>query len=107
MSRALSSSQGIEVIGSAHNGAEAVAAAAELRPDVVIMDVEMPIMGGLEATRAIKRVHPSIVVLLVSGSASLQTACLSAGADGYIAKPFSAETLISGVMRYFLPDSTQ
>lgn len=107
MSRALSSSQDIEVIGSAHNGAEAVALAAELRPDVVIMDVEMPIMGGLEATRAIKRVHPSIVVVLVSGSASLLTAYLSAGADGYIAKPFSAETLISGVMRNFLPNSTQ
>ena len=107
MWRALNSSQGIEVIGSASNGAEAVARSEDLRPDVVIMDVEMPIMGGLEATRAIKRAHPSIVVVLVSGSASLQTTCLSAGADGYIAKPFSAETLISGARRDFSPDSTQ
>ena len=101
MSRALSSNLGIEVIGSASNGAEAVERADELLPDVVIMDVEMPIMDGLEATRRIKQAHPSIVVLLVSGSAGLVTACLSAGADGYIAKPFSAEALICGVQGKF------
>jgi len=68
MSRALDSSQGIEVIGSASNGAEAVAKSEDLRPDVVIMDVEMPIMDGLEATRCIKQAHPAIVVVLASGN---------------------------------------
>ena len=101
MSRALNLRQGIEVIGSASNGAEAVARSEDLRPDVVVMDVEMPIMDGLEATRCIKRAHPAVVVVLVSGSADLPAASLSAGADGYIAKPCSADSLIHRVMGNF------
>jgi len=97
MWRALSSSQGIEVVGSACNGAEAVERVDETLPDVVVMDVEMPIMDGLEATRRIKRAHPAIVVVLVSGSANLLNAGVSAGADGYITKPFSTDSLISRV----------
>ena len=101
MSRSLNSSPGIEVIGSAHNGAEAVALAAELRPDVVIMDVEMPIMDGLEATRRIKQAHPAIAVVLISGSAGLLASSVSAGADGYITKPFSADSLIYEILKIF------
>ncbi len=101
MRRALNSSQSIEVIGSASNGVEAVARSEDLRPDVVIMDVEMPIMDGLEATMRIKRAHPAIVVVLVSGSADLLAASVAAGADGYIAKPFSTDSLISRVMGQF------
>ena len=101
MSRALNSSQGIEVIGSASNGAEAVARADELLPDVVIMDLEMPIMDGLEATRRIKRARPGMVVVLVSGSTDLLAASLAAGADGYMAKPFDFDSLILQVMGYF------
>lgn len=97
MRRALSSSQGIEVIGSACNGAEAVERVDETLPDVVVMDIEMPVMDGLEATRRIKRTHPATVVILVSGSANLLNASLSAGADGYVAKPFSADSLICRV----------
>ena len=101
MSHALNSSLGMEVIGSASNGAEAVAIAEGLRPDVVIMDVDMPIMGGLEATRRIKQAHPAIVVVLVSGSADLPATGVTAGADGYIAKPFSADSLIRTVVDNF------
>ena len=101
MSRTLTSNQGVEVIGSASNGAEAVTMAEDLRPDVVIMDVDMPIMDGLEATRRIKRDHPTIVVVLVSGSADLLAASVSAGADGYIAKPFSVDSLLCRVMDNF------
>jgi len=101
MSRALSSNLGIEVIGSVSNGAEAVERADELLPDVVFMDVEMPIMDGLEATRRIKQAHPAMVVVLVSGSVDLLAAVVSAGADGYIAKPFSADSLICRVMGSF------
>ena len=94
MCRALSSSQGIEVIGSACNGAEAVEKVDETLPDVAVMDVNMPIMDGLEATRRIKRAHPTIAVVLVSGSANLLNASVSAGADGYINRPFTADSLI-------------
>ncbi len=100
-SRVLNSRQDIEVVGSASNGAEAVAKSEDLRPDVVIMDVEMPIMNGLEATRCIKRAHPSIVVVLASGSADLLAASVSAGADAYLAKPFGSDSLISRVMGHF------
>ena len=102
MSRVLTSSLRIEVIGSASNGAEAVARSEDLRPDVVIMDVEMPIMDGLEATRRIKRAHPGTVVVLVSGSADLIAERVAAGADGYITKPFSADCLIQEVLDIFV-----
>ncbi len=101
MRRALKSSQSVEVIGSASNGVEAVARSEDLRPDVVIMDVDMPIMDGLEAARRIKGAHPAIVVVLVSGSADLLAASVAAGADGYIAKPFSTDSLLSRVMENF------
>lgn len=89
------------VIGTASNGAEAVERSEALRPDVVIMDVEMPIMDGLEATSHIKRAHPEIVVVLVSGSVDFLAASLSAGADGYITKPFDADSLIPEVLDIF------
>ena len=101
MSCVLNISQGIEVIGSASNGAEAVAIAEDLRPDVIIMDVEMPIMDGLKATRCIKQAHPAIFVVLVSAMANLLAVSVSAGADGHIAKPFSVDSLLCRVMDNF------
>lgn len=57
-----------EILGRAHNGAEAVGFAAALLPDVVVMDVDMPLMDGLQATRLIHDRHPSIGMVLMSGS---------------------------------------
>jgi DNA-binding NarL/FixJ family response regulator len=57
-----------EILGRARNGAEAVGLAEGLMPDVVLMDVDMPVMDGIEATRLIRERHTSIQVLLVSGS---------------------------------------
>jgi len=98
MWRVLKSTQAIEVVGSASNGAEAAAKSKELLPEVVIMDVEMPIMDGLEATRLIKANRPATVVVLVSGSAELMALSAPAGADGYLTKPFSADALIGKVL---------
>ena len=58
----------IEVVGEAANGAEALVLVAELQPDLVTIDLEMPVMGGIEATAAIRRDYPQIPVVVVTGS---------------------------------------
>ena len=84
----LATTDDIELVGTASNGNEAIAAVAELHPDVVLMDLSMPELDGVEATRRIAADHPSSRVLVLT-SFSDQTRildALSAGADGYLLK---------------------
>lgn len=78
----------IEVVGSAENGQAAVALVAELQPDVVLMDVQMPIMNGIEATAEIARQFPSVRVLMLTtfDDEAYITGALQAGAYGYVLK---------------------
>jgi DNA-binding NarL/FixJ family response regulator len=62
----LDKEQDMEVIGEATDGEQAVLLAAELRPDVVIMDIEMPVLNGLEATRQIRKVSPDTIILVLA-----------------------------------------
>jgi len=80
--------EGFAVVGEAADGAEAVRLVAELRPDVVTMDLEMPRMNGVEAIREIARLPGAPPVLVVSGSASseLVDEALAAGAVGRLSK---------------------
>jgi DNA-binding NarL/FixJ family response regulator len=90
---------GIEVVGEAADGAEAVAQARRLRPEVVLMDVRMPEMDGLEATRRILQQDPSCRVLMLTTfdlDKYVYTA-LSAGASGFLLKDVSAEHLVASV----------
>jgi CheY-like chemotaxis protein len=64
--RSLLESRGMHVVGSAGSGAEGLAAIPLVEPDLVLMDVHMPVMTGLEAVRTIKRIHPGIRVVLMS-----------------------------------------
>jgi DNA-binding NarL/FixJ family response regulator len=88
-----------EVCGEASTGREAVAAAASLRPDIVVMDISMPDMNGLEATREILKNNPGTEVLILSVHESEQLVhnVLSAGARGYILKQDAGNDLIGAL----------
>ncbi|WP_182898077.1 response regulator transcription factor [Microbispora sp. H10830] len=78
----------VEVVGDAGNGEEALSLVAELRPDVVLMDLRMPVMDGVEATRRISRAYPEVAVVVLTtydDDRSVDSALL-AGARGYLTK---------------------
>lgn len=89
----------IEVVGEASHGAEAVDRAAELQPHVVVMDVRMPGMGGIEATRRIRQAQPATRVVMLTGSAEDDDllGALRAGATGYLLKEISIEEIAPAV----------
>ncbi|TDD86979.1 response regulator transcription factor [Actinomadura rubrisoli] len=90
---------GIEVAGSAGDGERAVAMVAELRPDVVLMDLRMPRMDGVEATRRIREAHPDVEVVVLTTYADDESifAALRAGARGYLTKDAGAEEIARAV----------
>lgn len=92
-------SEGFEVVGEADNGLEAIQAAEKLRPDVVLMDLEMPVLGGLEATRRIKEQHPEIGVVIVTihGSDDVREQAMSVGSDAFIEKEAPTEQLMAAI----------
>jgi DNA-binding NarL/FixJ family response regulator len=86
------------VCGEASTGREAVAKAVDLRPDVVVLDLSMPELNGLEATRQIRRLLPvKILILTVHEADQLVTEVLDAGADGYVLKADAGRTLVAAI----------
>ncbi|MBW7885581.1 MAG: response regulator transcription factor [Caldilineaceae bacterium] len=104
--------RGIEVVGTARDGLEALAKAQSLHPDVVLMDIQMPRCDGLTATRLIKTVLPDIkiVVLTVSADDEHLFEAIKSGASGYLLKNMDAKDffrLISGMARGEAPISSE
>ena len=95
----LSSSGGAEVVGEASNGAQAVALAAELMPDVVVMDLRMPEINGIDATRQIAGHHSETAVLVLTMFEDDDSvfAAMRAGARGYVLKGADKEDIIRAV----------
>jgi NarL family two-component system response regulator LiaR len=97
--RLLESQPDFEVVGEASDGIEAVELAKKLKPEIIIMDVSMPRLNGIEATRQIKAIYPNIAILPLTGydDDEYVFALLEAGAAGYLLKDSSGEELIEAI----------
>lgn len=91
--------KGIEIVGEAGTGEEALRLVRQHQPDVVLMDVNMPGLGGLEATRRIHRSTPKtkVIILTVHSEAPFPNHLLDAGASGYLTKGCAASELIEAI----------
>jgi DNA-binding NarL/FixJ family response regulator len=103
----LSTDEGIEVVGEAENGREAVALAQERKPDVAILDVEMPVMGAAEAMQKMLMLPtpPKILIVTMYDNPRLVQELLARGASGYLIKSASLEELLAAVRATALSDS--
>jgi two-component system, NarL family, response regulator DevR len=91
--------ENFEVIGEAYSGTEAITKAVELKPNVVVMDIRMPDISGIEACREIKQNNPNINVIMLTSHADDDAifASLMAGASGYVLKQIGSQALIEAV----------
>ena len=92
-------------LAEAENGEEAIAAVARRRPDLILMDIQLPVMDGYEATRRI-RTNPDLMAIPIIAVTSYALAgdedkALAAGCDGYVSKPYSPRQLLAKVRTYF------
>ncbi len=95
----LASESDVEIVGEAGSGSEAVAAAASARPDVILMDIGLPDMTGIEATRVVKSGFPeiAIVALTIHEDEEYFFRMLDAGASGYVPKRAAPEELLTAI----------
>jgi DNA-binding NarL/FixJ family response regulator len=96
----LSGDDRIELVGLAANGEEAVRLAGEKRPDVILMDISMPLMDGVDATKAIRAADGDVGILMLTGSSAQSDVdrARKAGAAGYVTKDRIAAELIEAIL---------
>jgi len=85
----------IDLIGTSADGKEAIRVANDLKPDLILMDIGLPVLSGIEATKAIKEKHPQIKILVLTSHSETKTVdqIMNAGADGFCMKGISTERL--------------
>jgi DNA-binding NarL/FixJ family response regulator len=90
----------LEIVGEAGNGLEAMRLTESLQPDVVLMDLEMPVMNGYEATRLIKALCPScrIIALTVHGYSEARQKAIQAGVDAFMVKGTPVENIVQSIL---------
>ena len=93
----LSLQPGLRICAQASNGLEAIHAIQRRTPDVVLLDVEMPVMDGLEATRIIKKRWPNVKVLVLTMYPTHRSQALAAGADGFLVKGCSLFEVVAAI----------
>lgn len=99
--RSLLTSEPVEICGEAENGREAVERVRELHPDLVLLDIIMPVMNGIEAAREIHRISPStkIVFLTIEDTAEANAVARLVGVDGFVPKSDAGSELIPTLKR--------
>lgn len=99
LSQVFSSQKDMEIIGEASNGEEAVNLASQLKPDIVVMDIMMPQFDGLEASRQIKKLAPTIAILVLTAyeDDNYVLGLLEAGAAGYLLKSARGQDLVDAI----------
>lgn len=99
MLRNLLEENGHTIVGEARDGAEGVKLAAELKPDLITMDVTMPVMDGQAAMREIRKADKDVAIIMITaaGQKNKIIDCLKEGANEFITKPFEAEAVIKTI----------
>ena len=103
ITRMLADIQGLQVIGEADSGEQALKKVRELKPDVVLMDLRMPGIGGLETTRKLQASHPDVKVIVVTVCEEdpFPTRLMQAGAAGYLTKGAGLEEMVGAIRQVF------
>ena len=99
LSTLLNTAEDIELVGTASNGSEVLEQARQLCPDIVIMDIDMPNLDGIQATYDVRKICPSteIIILSIHNSELFLLKALEAGAKGYVLKEFAGRDILEAV----------
>lgn len=109
ISKLLKNREGIELAGSAVDGEDGLSRAEDLHPDLILMDLQMPKLDGLSATRLIRDRLPEVrvIVITVNHGEEVRQQCINGGADGFVTKDRLYQDLFSEIRRVFESDSQE